>query len=464
MPSEHLKSVGAHVCKANAAGFYASDNNIIPLQLPVKVRDDSINYVLVAGRLTPKHETLRSRAIAADTRVELVMGQSMVTAAGTRCRLVANILVHATSATARTELQQIFGTHSFQNWLAILDHPDHPALVLEPVHTLQNVALATEAEIERFGAPKDANGEQLMSRGTQWLRELSQGAQAGSMDGVATLLSMQEVGKAAKAAEKQVAAAATAASREAKEAAKAVRRQQQAVRRQQQAVRQQQQQQQRTAAAAGAAAPPPTLPPTLPPPTQPVPPTLPPPTLPPTLPLLWPTNGLPVGAVCSLLPTPGTSQRRVVTVVAALPTGTYSVHERSGRAHVVGSERLELMSLPPQEPSPDDRRRNERRLHDERRRDRRDEPHSRATPKPKAKRRHRSRDSSCSSSSSSSSNEATPFSAHQRRRRLDELEAADRAGLRVDVERDERKREKRRVSEKKKRKRARKRERRKRDS
>ena len=129
---------------------------------------------------------------------------------------MANILVHATSATARTELQQIFGTHSFQNWLAILDHPDHPALVLEPVHTLQNVALATEAEIERFGAPKDANGEQLVSRGTQWLRELCQGAQAGSMDGVATLLSMKEVGKAAKAAEKKAAAAATAASREAK--------------------------------------------------------------------------------------------------------------------------------------------------------------------------------------------------------------------------------------------------------
>jgi hypothetical protein len=475
LPSEHLKSVDAHVCKANAAGFYASDNNIVAVQLPVKASDDSINYLLVAARLVPKAESVRrqSRAVVTDRRGEhgeLVMGQSMATTSvGTRCRLVANVLVHATTAASRTELQQIFGMQPFLTWLAILDHPDHPALVLEPVHTLQNVAPANEAEIKRFRAPEDASGERQESRGTRWLRLLFEGAVAGSVDGVvAPLLSMKEVGKAAKAAEKQVAAAATAASREAKEAAKAVRRQQQAVRRQQQ-------QQQRTAAAAGAAAPPPTLPPTLPPPTQPVPPTLPPPTqpvpptlppptLPPTLPLLWPTNGLPVGAVCSLLPTPGTSQRRVVTVVAALPTGTYSVHERSGRAHVVGSERLELMSLPPQEPSPDDRRRNERRLHDERRRDRRDEPHSRATPKPKAKRRHRSRDSSCSSSSSSSSNEATPFSAHQRRRRLDELEAADRAGLRVDVERDERKREKRRVSEKKKRKRARKRERRKRDS
>ena len=456
LPKKHLESVDAHVGKANGAGFYASESTIVPVQLPVKVSDGSINYLVIAGRLMPKAESVRRQrvSVAADARGErgeLVMGQSVATtSAGTRCRLVANVLVHATTAASRTELQQIFGTQSFQTWHAIIDHPDHPALVLEPVHMLQNVAPATEAEIERFGAREDASGKRQESRGTRWLRLLFEGAVAGSVDGVvAPLLSMKEVGKAAKAAEKQAkaaekqaAAAARAASREAKEAAKA---------------RRQQQQQQRAAAAPAAAAPPPAKAAPLPPAKAAALGAHPNPA--PTLPL--PTNGLPVGAVCSLLPTPGDSKRRVVTVVAALPTGAYSVHERSGRGHVVGSERLELISLPPQGSSPDDRRRNERRLDDDRRRDRRDEPHSRATPKPKAKQRHRSRDSSCSSSSSSSSDEETPFSAHQRRRRLDELEAADRARLRADVERDERKREKRREKQKEKHKRARKRERRK---
>ena len=405
LPKKHLESVDAHVGKANGAGFYASESTIVPVQLPVKVSDGSINYLVIAGRLMPKAESVRRQrvSVAADARGErgeLVMGQSVATtSAGTRCRLVANVLVHATTAASRTELQQIFGTQSFQTWHAIIDHPDHPALVLEPVHMLQNVAPATEAEIERFGAREDASGKRQESRGTRWLRLLFEGAVAGSVDGVvAPLLSMKEVGKAAKAAEKQAkaaekqaAAAARAASREAKEAAKARR----------------QQQQQRAAAAAAAAAPPPAKAAPLPPAkAAPLPPAKAAamgarPNPAPTLPL--PTKGLPVGAVCSLLPTPGDSKRRVVTVVAALPTGAYSVHERSGRGHVVGSERLELISLPPQGSSPDDRRRNERRLDDDRRRDRRDEPHSRATPKPKAKQRHRSRDSSCSSSSSSSS-------------------------------------------------------------
>ena len=447
LSSEHLESVGAHVCKANAAGFYASNNNIMPVQLPVKVSDESINYMVIGARLVPKPQSVRSRAVAVDERAEIVMGESMVDAAGTRCRLVANVLVHATTAASRTELQQIFGTQSFQNWLAILDHPDHPALVLEPVHTLQNVAPATEAEIKRFRAPlrEDASGERQESRGTQWLRLLFEGAVAGSVDGVvAPLLSMKEVGMAAKAAKKQAAKAAMDAARKEKAAA-----------REEKAAK-------RAAKAAAKAAAPPRLPPRPPPRPSPQPSPRPSPRLPPppkpehtarTAPKpMWPAHGLPVGAECNLRPAAASvnlKNRKVTVAVVHASSSTYTVRERSGRTHVVSSERLQLLSLPAQAADGEGRR-DDRRNHD-RRDDRRDE-RTPASKLNKAKRsRDSSRDSSGHDSSSSSSSDDSPLSAHQRRRKLAELEAAEHARLRADVERDERKRMKR--AEKRKRKR-----------
>jgi hypothetical protein len=53
LPPAHLQSLHAHVCKANAAGFFTSDSNIVPLQLPLKTTDGSIAYVLIARRLSP---------------------------------------------------------------------------------------------------------------------------------------------------------------------------------------------------------------------------------------------------------------------------------------------------------------------------------------------------------------------------------------------------------------------------
>ena len=437
LPSSHLTSVGQHVGKANSAGFYcASDSTIVAVQLPLKVSDESINYMVVAGRLMPKPESVRSRAVAADERAELVMGQSMVDAAGTRCRLVANVLVHATTAPARTELQQIFGMQPFLTWLAILDHPDHPALVLEPVHTLKNVAAATEAEIKRFRAPENASGERQESRGTQWLRLLLEGAQAGSVDGVvAPLLSMKEVGKAAKAAEKQAATAARAARMAAQEAA----RKEKAAKREARAAAEEA----RAAEAAEAA-----------PPSEPKPQPKPQPQPQPQP--MWPRHGLPVGAECYLRPAAGSRihWNRKVTVAVAHTSGGYTVCEKSGREHVVGSERLQLLSLPalPVQGTSDGRRNDrcdDRRddcgndHRDDRGDDRRDHQRER-TPVPKAKAK-RNRDRSCDSvsDSSSSSSDDSPFSAHQRRRRLEEIEAAERARLRADVDRDERKREKR---------------------
>lgn len=75
---------------------------------------------------------------------------------------------------------------------------------------------------------------------------------------------------------------------------------------------------------------------------------------------------------------------------------------------------------------------------------------------PKHGSRASDRSSSDSDSSGSDSSDDSPLSAHQRRRKLEELEAAERARMRADVERDERKRRKR--EKKKKRKRERRRE------
>ena len=205
LPPQHLESISQHVAKANAAGFYASDNVIIPVQIPLKVADDSINYILIAGRLAPVVGR-GSRAVPADGLRELTMGQSMVTVASTRFRLVANVLVHCTTAGARTELQEIFGTQPFHTWLALLDNPDLPSLVLEPVHRLQNIADATQREIESFRGPMHG-----VSRGTAWLHTLCKGAQDGSVDGVDKVLSLQDVTKVARAIERQATAAAKVA-------------------------------------------------------------------------------------------------------------------------------------------------------------------------------------------------------------------------------------------------------------
>ena len=59
MPPAHLESIGRHVGKANAGGFYESDSNLAPVQLPLK--DGSIAYVIIAAvgrsalRLAPCH-------------------------------------------------------------------------------------------------------------------------------------------------------------------------------------------------------------------------------------------------------------------------------------------------------------------------------------------------------------------------------------------------------------------------
>ena len=205
LPPAHLKPLHDHVCKANVAGFYASDSNIMPVRLPLKATDGSTAYVLIAYMLTPTppERAVRSRAaVSKEGLADLTMGRSMVDADGVRFRLVANILVHATTAASRAELQVIFGMQSFKTWLVILDNPDYPGLVLEPAHVLQRIADATEAEIKRYKAPLDADGKQLESRGTLWILSLLNGAQTGSTDSVAPLRSMKESMKEVQAAAK----------------------------------------------------------------------------------------------------------------------------------------------------------------------------------------------------------------------------------------------------------------------
>jgi hypothetical protein len=136
---------------------------------------------------------------------------------GMRCCLVANILVHATTSVSRTELQAIFGNVNFRMWLAILDNPDLPGLILAPVHELQGIADATEAELRRFSAPLDENGNRLQSRGTQWLASVLEGAQNGAMQGVDPLMSLKQVRLAGRAAERDTARTAAQA-RKAKKA------------------------------------------------------------------------------------------------------------------------------------------------------------------------------------------------------------------------------------------------------
>ena len=132
------------------------------------------------------------------------MGKSMADIHGKRCCLVANILVHATTAVSRTELQSIFGTVSFRVWLAILDNPEFQGLILVPVHELIGIADVTEAELKHFSASRDENGNRLQSRGTQWLASVLEGAQKGAMQGVDPLMSWKQVLLAGKAAEKEV--------------------------------------------------------------------------------------------------------------------------------------------------------------------------------------------------------------------------------------------------------------------
>ena len=138
---------------------------------------------------------------------------------GTRCCLVANILVHATTAVSRTELQAIFGMVSFRMWLAILDNPDLPGLILAPVHELQGIADATEAELRRFSAPLDEEGNKLQSRGTQWLASVLEGAQNGAMKGVNPLISLKHARLAGRAAEREAAKFAAQARKAETEAA-----------------------------------------------------------------------------------------------------------------------------------------------------------------------------------------------------------------------------------------------------
>ena len=107
MPPAHLESIGRHVGKANAGGFYESDSNLAPVQLPLK--DGSIAYVIIAGRLSPVADRIgRSRTVSTETLGELTMGQSMADVAGTRFRLVANMLVHALTKASRANLHVIF--------------------------------------------------------------------------------------------------------------------------------------------------------------------------------------------------------------------------------------------------------------------------------------------------------------------------------------------------------------------
>ena len=147
------------------------------------------------------------------------MGQSMADIQGKRCCLVANILVHATTAVSRTELQSIFGTVSFRVWLAILDNPEFQGLILVPVHELLGIADVTEAELKHFSVSRDENGNRLQSRGTKWLASVLEGAQKGAMQGVDPLMSLKQVLLAGKAAEKEVAKKAAQARKAETEAA-----------------------------------------------------------------------------------------------------------------------------------------------------------------------------------------------------------------------------------------------------
>ena len=163
--------------------------------------------MLIAYQLSPlatPNRAVRSRPVSTGGLGVLTMGKSMADIHGKRCCLVANILVHATTAVSRTELQSIFGTVSFRVWLAILDNPEFQGLILVPVHELLGIADVTEAELKHFSASRDENGNRLQSRGTQWLASVLEGAQKGAMQGVDPLMSWKQVLLAGKAAEKEV--------------------------------------------------------------------------------------------------------------------------------------------------------------------------------------------------------------------------------------------------------------------
>ena len=163
--------------------------------------------MLIAYQLSPlatPNRAVRSRPVSTGGLGVLTMGQSMADIHGKRCCLVANILVHATTAVSRTELQSIFGTVSFRVWLAILDNPEFQGLILVPVHELLGIADVTEAELKHFSASRDENGNRLQSRGTKWLASVLEGAQKGAMQGVDPLMSWKQVLLAGKAAEKEV--------------------------------------------------------------------------------------------------------------------------------------------------------------------------------------------------------------------------------------------------------------------
>ena len=216
LPPKDLDSIRVQVARANGGAFQASESTMAPVQLPISHTDSSTSYIIIAARLVPTRERAEGHGRRGSSREELVMGHSMVDVCGRRCRVVTMLLVHAMSAAALGEVRRIFANPPSGVWLAVLDDPALPGLVLEPAHTLENVAIPTEAECRTYGQPQGSAG---MSRGTAWLRALLAGASSGSVSGVGPLLSMKDALKHGRAD----AAEARRADRQAKEEAKKAR-------------------------------------------------------------------------------------------------------------------------------------------------------------------------------------------------------------------------------------------------
>jgi hypothetical protein len=159
-----------HICKAGAGGFSADAREImLPLPWPTPSKDGSFVYLIFAGRLVPRIRT--SSRKAADTRSDIVTGKSMGTIGNMRFRLVAPVLLYATTSTARTEFQAVVCGLPFSTWLVVLEHPSLPCLVVAPAHHLESVAAATEDELDFYGSAEGTH-----SRGTSFMQSLIDGA------------------------------------------------------------------------------------------------------------------------------------------------------------------------------------------------------------------------------------------------------------------------------------------------
>ena len=227
LPASVQQQVERALEKADA-GKYAADTSTLmlpqPWPVPPASSDSQSGVVLVvfAGKLI-ELDRPTSRSVATE-RQEIIYGESCASVGDVRFRVVTTMMLHSTTAEARAAfLDAVDGFQiPFHQWLAVLDSPSFENLVLERVHNLRDIKLATAEERQIWLTPTGTK-----SRGTQFLMSIMtdftpENVEALKVKMLADVLKEQATRKKreernAKREEQEATAAAKAAERKAKQ-------------------------------------------------------------------------------------------------------------------------------------------------------------------------------------------------------------------------------------------------------